>query len=308
MCIRDSGCTLLISGAIADTLGSRFMYLTGCVLQAGFILGCGLSRNSTQIIVFRGLSGVALSFCLPPAVSIITRSFTGKRRDLAFAAMGGGQPVGFSIGLALGGVLTDTIGWRYGFYVSAVFNVVIFAIALWGLPRSIDGPSDAVGPTDYTWADKFGQLKHDVDWVGAVIASTSLAMLSYALAAITGSTMDIKKPATIALLAVALALIPVFIVWVGRQESLGRPAIIPNSLWRNKIFTTICIAVFLTWGSFNSLETILTFFFQKLQALSAIQTSLRFLPAPVSGAVFNILTGLVVHLSLIHIYEPTRPY
>jgi len=109
-----NGCTLLISGAIADALGSRFMYLTGCVLQAGFILGCGLSRNSTELIVFRGLSGIALSFCLPPAVSIITHSFTGKRRDLAFASMGGGQPIGFSVGLALGGVLTDTIGWRYG--------------------------------------------------------------------------------------------------------------------------------------------------------------------------------------------------
>jgi len=173
--------------------------------------------------------------------------------------------------------------------------MVVFAVALWGLPRSIDRPLDAEGPADYSWAQKFEKLRNDIDWVGAMIASTSLAMLSYALAAISGNTMDIKKPATIALLVVALAMIPVFVLWVGRQESLGKPAIIPNSLWRNRIFTTICIAVFLTWGSFNALETMLTFWFQKLQGLTAIQTSLRFLPAPVSGAIFNILTGLVVH-------------
>ena len=75
------------------------MYLVGCVLQAGFVLGCGLSQTTTQIILFRGLSGIALSFCLPSAVAIITRSFVGKRRDFAFAAMGGGQPIGFAVGL-----------------------------------------------------------------------------------------------------------------------------------------------------------------------------------------------------------------
>lgn len=46
---------------------------------------------------------------------------------------------------------------------------------------------------------------------------------------ITGSTASIKQPASIALLVVAFALVPVFIFWVGRQEKLGRPAIIPVS-------------------------------------------------------------------------------
>lgn len=79
------------------------------------------------------------------------------------------------------------------------------------------------------------------------------------------------------------------------QEKLNRPAIIPNSLWRNRIFTAICLAVFLTWGSFNALETILTFYFQDVQHLSATEASLRFLPAPISGALSNIVVGLIVH-------------
>jgi nitrate/nitrite transporter NarK len=48
-------------------------------------------------------------------------------------------------------------------------------------------------------------------------------------------------------------------------------------------------------GSFNALETILTFYFQKVQDLSAIQTSLRFLPAPVSGTLSNVVVGFIVH-------------
>ena len=179
-----NGCSLLLSGSIADALGARFMYLVGCVLQAGFVLGCGLSQTAAQIILFRGLSGIALSFCLPSAVAIITRSFVGKRRNFAFAAMGGGQPIGFAVGLALGGVLTDSLSWRWGFYLASIFDAAICAVAFWGLPATIDSPTGAEGAADLTWAQKFQQLKTDIDWVGAMIATTSLAMLSYVFACV----------------------------------------------------------------------------------------------------------------------------
>lgn len=112
---------------------------------------------------------------------------------------------------------------------------------------------------------------------------------------ITGNRASIRNPSSIALLSISFALIPTFVWWVGRQERLNRPAIIPNSLWRNRVFTAICLSVFLTWGSFNALETILTFYFQDVQHLTATEASLRFLPAPVSGALSNIVVGLIVH-------------
>lgn len=85
-------------------------------------------------------------------------------------------------GLAIGGVLTDTIGWRWCFFIAAIFDAVLFGTALWGLPKTIDSPSDAQGAADLTWAQKYQQLKHDIDWVGALIASASLAMMSYVFA------------------------------------------------------------------------------------------------------------------------------
>ena len=288
------GCALLLSGSIADALGSRFMYMAGSILQSFFTLGCGLARNANEIIVFRALSGVAIAFCLPSAVSIITSTLDGKRRNFAFASMGGGQPVGFSIGLTLGGVLTDSIGWRWGFYLAAILNTIVVAVALWGLPSSIDsaGISEDEGPP--TWKQRWHRMKTEIDWIGAIIASTSLAMLSYVFATIAGSRSSIRQPSSIVLLALAILLIPAFVYWVGRQENLGRPAIIPNSLWRNRIFTTICVAVFFTWGSFNALETIMTFYFQDVQKYSATQTSIYFLPAPIAGVICNLAMGYLV--------------
>jgi predicted MFS family arabinose efflux permease len=271
------------------------MYMVGSILQSFFTLGCGLARNANEIIIFRALSGVAIAFCLPSAVSIITSTLDGKRRNFAFASMGGGQPVGFSIGLTLGGVLTDSIGWRWGFYLAAILNTIVVAIALWGLPSSIDnaGLSEDEGPA--TWKQRWHRMETEIDWIGAIIASVSLAMLSYVFATIAGNRSSISQPSSIVLLTSAILLSPAFIYWVGRQEKLGRPAIIPNSLWRNRIFTTICVAVFFTWGSFNALETIMTFYFQDVQKYSATQTSIYFLPAPIAGVICNVAMGYLVH-------------
>ncbi|KAF1979739.1 integral membrane protein [Bimuria novae-zelandiae CBS 107.79] len=279
------GCTLLLLGSVADVVGSRPMYLTGCVLQSAFTLACGLAQTSTQLIVFRALAGVAISFCLPSAVSIITGTFPeGKSRNIAFAAMGGGQPIGFSVGLTLGGVFSNTIGWRWGFHIAAIINSVVFVVGIFGLPK-----------VNAVQTNIWKRLRTEIDWVGITIGSASLAMLSYAFALISDSGSSIKQPATLSTLVISIALIPAFIYWVDRQERLGRPAVIPNSLWRNRIFTTVCIGVFMTWGIFNAIESFLTLFFQDVQEISAIQTSIRFLPAPLAGTIANIVMGLLAH-------------
>lgn len=163
------GCTLLLLGSIADVVGSRPMYLIGCFLQSGFTLACGLAETSTQIIVFRGFAGIAISFCLPSAVSIITSTFPqGKSRNIAFASMGGGQPIGFSVGLVLGGVFAETIGWRWAFHISAIINSAVFVMAFFGLPKVADKKADI-------WT----RIKNDIDWVGILIGSASVALLSY---------------------------------------------------------------------------------------------------------------------------------
>ena len=70
---------------------------------------------------------------------------------------------------------------------------------------------------------------------------------------------------------------------------------IPNSLWKSRVFTAICINVFITWGTFNASEQLLTFVFQDVQKASAIKASVYFLPAPVFGTISNIVIGLIAH-------------
>ncbi|KAF5493916.1 putative MFS-type transporter [Colletotrichum fructicola] len=281
------GCSLLIVGTVADVVGSRIIFLAGCLLLVGSVLGSGLSNTPTQLIAFRGVQGIAASMLLPTAMSLLTLYFpVGKRRNLGFALVGAGQPTGYSVGLFLGGFFVDSIGWRYGWYLGACVAFVVFLSALFGMSKH---PKDGVRP--FTW-DK---ILLRIDWAGAVVASACLGMFSYVLAIVSDDGQQVREPTQIVLLSIAGALVPAFVWWMWRQEKLGKPALIPNSLWKTAAFSSICGMVFLTWAMIQSLEYVFSLFFQNVQDLSALQTSLRFIPNVVLGIIFSVALGVMLH-------------
>jgi MFS family permease len=244
-----AGALLLIFGAAADVVGPKLMWVTGSFLFIAFTLGIGLARTGIQLILFRTFQGVAIAMCLPTAVSLITNTFPkGTWRNTAFAMNGMGQPLGYSLGLVLGGIFTDTIGWRWAYYLMAIINVFLSVASIWSLPT-------VHHHTEKKWTTR---LIHDIDWVGAFIMSVGLALLFYVLAAVSTSYISLGYAQNIALLVVALSLIVSFPVWMHWQTNRGRPALIPNKLWRNPAFTTICSSVFLCWASLNAIEYYIT--------------------------------------------------
>lgn len=218
------------------------MYLIGCLLLSLSMLASGLAQTSTQLIVFRGFQGVAASCCLPTAVSILSEAFPdGRRRNIGFAMMGAGQPLGYSLGLSLGGVFVNSIGWRVSWYLCAGLALLVFVASIWALPIK---PS-----TDALTRRAFLQR---LDIIGALIASACLGMLSYVLAVVSEGSSEIKDGKNIALLCISGALIPTFIFWMDFRVKKNKTALIPNKLWRKSAFSTVCGMVFLTWAALNA--------------------------------------------------------
>ncbi|OJI80394.1 hypothetical protein ASPTUDRAFT_59123 [Aspergillus tubingensis CBS 134.48] len=270
-----TGCTLLISGAISDAVGSKVTLLAGCFLQSASSIACGLARSGTQLIIFRIISGVAASLCMPSAMSIIAEHFpSGKLRNLAFALMGSGQPIGFG-----------TLSWRWGFYSAAIANTPVLLLSVRQLPART---SEQQG---VSWRN----IIFGIDWIGALTASAALALLSYALAVITDNVSKIHESSTIILFFLSIILMSFFAFWQGQQEHRSRPTLIKNSLWKNSAFTCICANVFLIWGAFNAFEQIANFFFQDVQQLSVFSTSVRFIPVTVMGVLTSLVTGMILH-------------
>lgn len=282
------GCALLLSGSVADVIDERKVYLTGVSLLTVTTIASGLSRTGIELILFRAAQGIALSLTLPSSVILITSNIpVGSARNIAFACLGAAQPVGFSVGLVMGGLFVQSIGWRYGYYIGAVMNSVVVVISIFCIPRTHSSP-----PQSYSTIKK--RLQAEIDWIGIGLLSTSLGMFSYILSVLAGGASNFLAPASLAIFSVAVVLLPVYAYYSKRQERLGRTVVIPPSIWNNRVFTSLCVTVFVMWGSFNAIEYFLTLFFQSVQGLDGLQTSIRFLPMVVTGTATNFLTGWLV--------------
>lgn len=166
--------TLLLAGSVADVLGPRWVDLAGCFASGALLIGSGLVQKGTELVALRALQGVALSLHLASSVAIVTQVLPqGRSRNVAFSVLGLSQPLGFSLGLVLGGILVDTIGWRAGWYLAGGGTLIFSVIGLWALPKS---------RTPRRLEDIMRDFKTKVDWVGAGLASAFMAMLCYLLA------------------------------------------------------------------------------------------------------------------------------
>ena len=279
-----SSVLLLVAGSVADVLGARNVFLTGNLLVGSFIVACGLARTGTELIALRALQGVSVCLVWPTSVSIIAKHLeTGRRRNLAFGILGLSNPMGFLAGLVAAGGLVESIGWRSGWYIAGGATIALFVVNSFAVPAEEEHE------------DVLGKLRRDVDWIGTALASAALALLSYVLAQITSNGQEIQKPANIALLTMSALLAPTFVCWTRRQERRHQPALIPNSIWNNRAFTSSCLMVLAINSVSQTMDLFCSLFFQEVQHLSALQTSIRFLPAMLLGAVLNLTTGLFVH-------------
>jgi MFS family permease len=169
-----AGACLMLAGSIADVLGTRPMILTSSALLAISAACCGVSRNGAELIAFRGLQGISNAIAVPASVSIIsTRVQDGQPRNIGFSCLGFAAPLGFLLGLVLGGVFVDGVGWRPAFYLVAAASCATGCVGVFVLPKD-EKPK--------TWNCVKKQLKDEIDWVGTLISSTGLVTLSYALA------------------------------------------------------------------------------------------------------------------------------
>ncbi|KAL7931415.1 putative MFS transporter [Trichoderma chlorosporum] len=279
--------TILLAGSIADVIGPRTVNLTGCLVTGAFIIAAGACKTGPQLIVMRALQGIGYAMHLVSSVAIVSHTLPrGRPRNFAFSCLGLSQPLGFSFGLVLGGILQDLIGWRIAWYIYGGLTLALSVVATWALPNS---------HYEITFSGTMRSFKTQVDWVGALLASTFMALLSYLFAAISVDINRIRSPRSIVFLCLIAITLPLFVGWVHRQVKLGKPALIPNALWKKTAFSGICGTVAISFGVTTSMELFASLFFQEVQHLSPLQTGLRIIPSLLVGVFLNFTTGLFVH-------------
>ena len=238
--------SLLLAGSLADILGPRSVELVGVLASGVFMIGCGLARQGEELVALRALQGVGLALHLASSVSLVTMTWPrGRARNIAFACLGISSVIGFSLGLVLAGVFVDTIGWRAGWHVYGGTTLALAVLGFFVLPKT---------QTFRSFGDVVHGIRTKMDIVGALLASAFMAFISYFLAVISKDVNGIREPDVVVFLCLGALSLPLFIYWVHRQVRLGKPALIPNSIWRDTSFSTICAAVAISYGVLVCLE------------------------------------------------------
>src|SRR5262249_16568758 len=187
------GGSRLLGGGAADLLGRRRLFVAGTLLFGASSLACGLAGSEGVLICARLAQGLGAAMMTPAALSILTTTFSeGKERTKAIGLWSATIPLGAVIGVLAGGVLTQTVGWRWVFFV----NLPASALVLAGAFRLLANDGEQAPIKDF-------------DALGAVLSTPGMLGLVYAL--VDAPTAGWGSTRTISELAGALAVLGLFV-------------------------------------------------------------------------------------------------
>jgi EmrB/QacA subfamily drug resistance transporter len=249
-------------GKLSDIYGRRPIFIIGvAIFLFGSILS-GLSGAMWQFIAFRGIQGLGAGALFPVALSIIGDIFAPSERGKYQGFFGAVFGLSSLIGPAIGGVITDTVGWHWVFYV----NVPLGAVSLFVIWRTLP-------PHHEPDADRH------IDYLGA--AALVAGLVPFLIGMTNKQSGDWTDPEVGGLIAVGLLFTAAF-VWI---ESRAKEPILPLELFRIRAFTASVTAFFLAAMGFFAAVVFLPRWYQVVGGASATESGYQILP---------LLLGLIV--------------
>jgi len=262
------GALVLTVGAVADRFGRRRLYLIGLALFAAASLTCGLAPNVGLLIAARGVQGVGAAAMFATTMALISNTYTGRERGMAFGIWGAVNGAASAVGPIIGGLLTANFGWRWIFLVNLPVSVVAVALTLKVVTESRD------------------PHPRRIDVPGMVSFTVAAAALTYAL--IRGAWASTE---TIVLIAVAAAGLAAFVV----AERRSAAPMLDLELLRNPTFTAMLLAGALLSAAAWAGMTYQSLWLQSVLGLSAIKAGLVMLPAAAAAFLVSGQVGRFLH-------------
>ncbi|HYB24403.1 MAG TPA: MFS transporter [Solirubrobacteraceae bacterium] len=249
------GSLLLLGGRVSDLFGRKWTFIAGLLGFAIVSAVGGAAQSFDMLVAARAVQGAFGALLAPAALSLLTTTFTDREeRGRAFALYGAIAGSGASIGLLLGGALTQALDWRFTMYVNMLFAIVATAGALALLVNQ--RPADRPG----------------VDTPGILTVSGGLFSLVYGLNHAQSTSWG--NATTLAFLAAAAALLAAFVAIERRAAHPLLPLHVVTDRNRGAAFLSITIAAAAVFAVFM----FLTYYMQQNLRFSPILNGVAFLP------------------------------
>jgi EmrB/QacA subfamily drug resistance transporter len=265
---------LLLAGRLGDLFGQRRLFVLGTALFTLASLGAGLATSQALLVGSRALQGLGGAVVSAVALSLIVTLFTEPAERaramgfFGFVAAGGG-----TIGVLLGGILTEALNWHWIFLVNVPIGIAVIVLARLILPG-----------TDVLASSR------RLDVGGALTVTASLMLAVYAI--VNGNEVGWTAARTLGLLAAAGALLAVFLAIEAKTSS----PLMPLALFRLRNVSTANAIGVLWAAAMFAWFFLAALYLQLVLGYSPLQVGLAFLPANLIMAVFSL--GLSARLIL----------
>nr|WP_231997152.1 MFS transporter [Mycobacterium sp. 1245111.1] len=260
---------LLVSGRLGDQFGPKNLYLIGLAVFSGASLWCGLSGTIGMLITARVAQGIGAALMSPQTLTLITRIFPAERRGVAMSVWGATAGVATLVGPLAGGVLVDSMGWAWIFFVNVPIGVIGLGLAFWLIP---DLPT----------------RKHRFDLVGVTLSGFGMFLIVFSLQE--GQSHS-WAPWIWAVLVAGVGFMTAFVYW---QSISHFEPLIPLDIFRDRDFSLCNAAAVVIAFAATGMILPLMFYAQAVCGLSPTRSALLTAPMAITSGVLAPIAGKLV--------------
>ncbi|KAI0867763.1 putative efflux pump antibiotic resistance protein [Hypoxylon argillaceum] len=279
----------LINGRLSDIFGRKTSLTAALIIMCIGNILCGFSTTPLELFTARAFTGFgagAINALVQIAMADIT---TLEQRGYYFGLVGVAVSLGSGLGPVVGGMLTQTVGWRWAFWF-----VCPICLAAIGYFLSVWPSSQPRSTSSGTW----NKLKL-LDWIGACSSLVSITLILIPVSQ-GGLTLSWSSPITLSMLCAGVLLFGFFIIYEWRVASLP---ILPFQLFYYGFPTNILLSVnFVIGWIFWSNLLVLPLYLQNVRGMSPAKAGVMMLPMVITHGITSGITGVII--SVIGHYKP----
>ncbi|MCV7298481.1 MFS transporter [Mycobacterium barrassiae] len=262
------GAFMVPAGRIGDIFGRRKALMAGIALFGAASVLCALAPSVPLIVAFRAVQGLGAALIFPVSVSVLTNAFPGVKASHAIGLAYGIAGLGNAAGPLIGGLMTETVGWRWIFWLNVPLTVASLALGAWSIQES----SDATAPR-----------RLDITGLALITVGIGLFTLTFDRAPQWGW---LSASTTVAFTAALLAL-ALFVV----VENRAPWPLVDLSLLRHGRFAVLVVAGAIANIAYAVAIFLSTLNLQQVRGLDPLMAGLVFLGPSAGAALGGVLSG-----------------
>ena len=259
--LLTSTIVVLVAGKLGDQFGRKPLFLLAIVCFSAGSAASGLSQSMGQLIIFRAVQGVGGGMLFATSFAVVGDLYAPLERGRIQGLFAGVFGLASVVGPTLGGWVTDSVTWRWVFYLNLPVAVAAFLIILWGMP----------------WVRPLAGQRPKVDVIGVVLISAVLVPLLLALA-LGGNQYPWRSREIVQLFGSSAVMLALFIV---AERDASEPSL-PLSLFRDRTFVVSALVTFLVGAGMFGAITMVPLFLQGVTGIAATNSGTLMMPMMLS--------------------------